>query len=713
MTAREMPSCEIEHRVAFYELDPMQIVWHGNYYNYFEDARRALLARYGIDLNDFFQRTQCLFPIIRTASKHILPLRYGDEFICKATLAEATNKLVFDFEIRRKSDGKVCARGRTEQAPVKAPEMELLFGIPAEIRQALGAAMTSGVPDIRAALVSGLEQVTVWSGLLDRINVFPVADGDTGRNLVISLAPLRRTQDAAEQIGDLLLFSARGNAGNIAARFFHGLIQADTVAALPAALHIGCSQAWQAVGDPQVGTILTFFDGLQECVIRKPLIVHEDWVRQTLAHLTRTVLGTTASLPRLREAGVVDAGALGMFVFFHGFFYALIGCVDTFCPVPTLFADRLRVHDAGAHMPESGYCVDMVLEDGGNLGNGAMSEIAADVGESLVVIRSGSKLKVHLHTSDRAQSRHALERFGTVLDWSEDDLREQTAGWNTAAETSSIHIMTDAAGSLTRAEARRLGITLLDSYVVMGHNAWPESCVAPETVYHAMRQGQAVSTSQASIHERHQSYQGACSLYDRVLYLAVGAVFTGNHAAAQSWKASEEAGDGMTVFDTGCASGRLGLMAALAAEEARKAANTEEVIAFVRNAADRIQEYIFVDTLKYLAAGGRLSKTTAFFGDLLHRKPIVSPHADGARKIGVVKNREDQVAFARRQLETIKTHAGAVIWLEYTDNADWLHDEVSPLIAADHPNAEIVIKPISLTTGVHVGPGAWGLAFFA
>jgi acyl-CoA thioester hydrolase len=135
---KRIPSCEIERRVSFYELDPMQIVWHGNYFNYFEDARRALLAQYNIDLQEYFTKTQCLFPIIRTTSKHIYPLKYGDEFICKAVLTEAKNKLVFDFEIRLKGNGKVCAKGRTEQVPVKAPEMELIFGVPEEIRRSLG-----------------------------------------------------------------------------------------------------------------------------------------------------------------------------------------------------------------------------------------------------------------------------------------------------------------------------------------------------------------------------------------------------------------------------------------------------------------------------------------------------------------------------------------------------------------------------------------------
>jgi acyl-CoA thioester hydrolase len=138
MTREHHASCEIEHKVAFYELDPMQIVWHGTYYKYFEDARSALLRSRGIDLHDFYIKSNCVFPIIKTATKHIYPLRYGDEFICRATVAECREKLVVDFEIRIKEGGRVCVKGRTEQVAVQMPEGEMQFELPAEIRSALG-----------------------------------------------------------------------------------------------------------------------------------------------------------------------------------------------------------------------------------------------------------------------------------------------------------------------------------------------------------------------------------------------------------------------------------------------------------------------------------------------------------------------------------------------------------------------------------------------
>ncbi len=138
MNVPKSQSHEVRMKVPFFDLDPMQIVWHGNYLKYFDIARSELFGSLGADLFAFHERTRYVFPIIRSAVKHIRPLRWGDEFICRATVKDARTKIVVAFEIRLVADGKVCARGTTEQAAVLAPEMEMVFSIPEEIRRALG-----------------------------------------------------------------------------------------------------------------------------------------------------------------------------------------------------------------------------------------------------------------------------------------------------------------------------------------------------------------------------------------------------------------------------------------------------------------------------------------------------------------------------------------------------------------------------------------------
>jgi len=125
-------------------------------------------------------------------------------------------------------------------------------------------------PQLRAALTTGYERLSAWSDLLDQINVFPVADADTGRNLMISLAPLHRSEAPTETILRRLLVSATGNSGNIAACFFAGFMAEDPSKNLCRAIKIGRERAWQAISDPKPGTILTIFDTLLTTIESAP-----------------------------------------------------------------------------------------------------------------------------------------------------------------------------------------------------------------------------------------------------------------------------------------------------------------------------------------------------------------------------------------------------------------------------------------------------------
>ncbi len=560
------------------------------------------------------------------------------------------------------------------------------------------------------ALIAGVERVTAWADLLDEINVFPVADGDTGRNLVVSLAPLRRISGGREETIRELLLAARGNSGNIAARFFSGLLTADSLETLAEAIRQGRDQAWQAVHDPRPGTMLTIFDALVAALEERPAAYDAAWRDRVVGQLEEAVRSTPELLPRLKAAGVVDAGALGAFIFLDGFLASLVGNGAVFRSITEIFGDQLTLSPAFREENDQGCCIDTVLRIDGDQEDAAR-QLAA-LGESVVVLRGGGYLKVHLHARDGKQARSEVAALGDVLRWSVDDLDAQVTAFRRRPAGQALHIMTDAAGSLTREQAAELGITLLSSYISIGERSLPETHLAPEELYAAMRRGDKVSTSQASLFERHECYRSVLERHPRVLYLAVGSVFTGNVAAATEWKRANDRLDRFTIIDTGAASGRLALLAVAVARFARGAQNAEAVVRFARESVERCEEYVFLDQLRYLAAGGRLSKSSAFFGDMLHMKPIISPQADGARKAGVVRDRAGQLRFALEKLEgALKEEGRALVMLEYTDNASWVTETVRPEIAQRYPEAEILLHPMSLTSGAHMGPGTWAVAF--
>ena len=138
MNSQNLKNHETQFIVPFYDLDPMRMVWHGNYLKYFDTTRAELFYTAGFDPLEYFKKTNYLFPITKTSTKHIVSLRYRDEFKCKATVVEAEYKIVVDFHIRLVKDNQLCAKGRSEQVAVKYPDMEILFEIPDDIRKMLG-----------------------------------------------------------------------------------------------------------------------------------------------------------------------------------------------------------------------------------------------------------------------------------------------------------------------------------------------------------------------------------------------------------------------------------------------------------------------------------------------------------------------------------------------------------------------------------------------
>jgi DegV family protein with EDD domain len=561
-----------------------------------------------------------------------------------------------------------------------------------------------------SALAAGYEKIVAWADILDRINVYPVPDGDTGRNLVISLNALRNSWQDEKKLGREILLTARGNSGNIVARFLAGFVGCENLFSLPASVQSGRDLAYKAVPDPQPGTMLSFFDALVESLERNHPARTGAWVDAVILDLEASVKATTQQLQELREAGVVDSGALGMLVFFDPLLNILAGREARGSGFTEELKTFFSLSGTWKEQKPHGYCLDVVLKLGQEEED-VMRHLMA-VGESVVAMPDGNCLKLHLHTLDREKVKQHLAAHGSILTWAEDDLAEQSAHFGRSEKQSAIHVMTDAAGTMTRETARGLGITLLNSYVTIRDRCLPESYLSPSLLFEAMKDEIPVSTSQASIVERHECYSKVLNLHDRVLYLCVGSFFTGNYSTVMDWKAESDPKDRMIVIDTGLASGKLGLAARATAEFSLSACDPSAIVAFARAAIRRVEEYIFLDRLQFLAAGGRMSKTGAFFGDILRIKPIVSPYANGVRKMGVARSTKEQVKFAFRQLEQgLMRDQRATLLLEYTDNREWLEEEMKPEIEGRFPRVRVIMQVMSMTSAVHMGPGTWGIAF--
>jgi len=120
---------ETEFTVEFFHLDPLKVVWHGNYINYFEIGRRLLLEKIGYTYTDM-KETGYSFPVIEVYAKYIGSLRFLDRAKIKAILLEYENRLKMQFEIRNAKTGVIVTKGYSTQMAVDVKAGESCFYCP-------------------------------------------------------------------------------------------------------------------------------------------------------------------------------------------------------------------------------------------------------------------------------------------------------------------------------------------------------------------------------------------------------------------------------------------------------------------------------------------------------------------------------------------------------------------------------------------------------
>ena len=120
---------EAETIIEFYDLDPMQIVWHGNYLNFFELGRRSLLEKIGYGYNEM-KESGFAFPVVEISAKYLRPLKYKERICIKAILMEYENCLRIKYEIRNTDTGTAVTVGLSTQMAYDIKTDESCFTCP-------------------------------------------------------------------------------------------------------------------------------------------------------------------------------------------------------------------------------------------------------------------------------------------------------------------------------------------------------------------------------------------------------------------------------------------------------------------------------------------------------------------------------------------------------------------------------------------------------
>ena len=129
MKEKKYLSCEIEFVVDFFEVDSMKIVWHGNYINYFERARCALLSKIGYDYIEM-EKSGYIYPVAEVKCKYVRSLKFGERCRAKAVLVEWENMIKINFELYNAETGLLTTKGSVSQMCIDGKTGETQFVCP-------------------------------------------------------------------------------------------------------------------------------------------------------------------------------------------------------------------------------------------------------------------------------------------------------------------------------------------------------------------------------------------------------------------------------------------------------------------------------------------------------------------------------------------------------------------------------------------------------
>jgi len=297
----------------------------------------------------------------------------------------------------------------------------------------------------REMFISGANNLQNNKDLIDKLNVFPVPDGDTGTNMSMTIASAIRElnnlkSDDLTEVGKALskgsLMGARGNSGVILSQIIRGMAKSIEgknelgVKDLAMALKSGADTAYKAVIKPIEGTILTVvresgeFAKANEGKYKTPVELMEDVLKEAEASLDRT----PDLLKNLKDAGVVDSGGKGLVCLYGGMLETLKGNpvelldggVDAPKPAPVgLMSESAQNADI-----EFGYCTEFILESD-KVEPDTIRDIMLTYGDSLVVVGYDGVIKVHVHTNNPGDALQEALKFGQLLTIKIENMRLQ------------------------------------------------------------------------------------------------------------------------------------------------------------------------------------------------------------------------------------------------------------------------------------------------
>ena len=599
-------------------------------------------------------------------------------------------------------------------------------------------------PRLRRAILAACRQGRSVKAELNRINVFPVPDGDTGTNLALTLDAIasdltlmreRRADRVAAAAARSAVLGARGNCGMMLSQFLLGFARGIEGRArvspgeFGAAFLQGARSLDRSVERPVEGTILTVVrdsateaarggdspGDLARILARTLEVAHESLAR------------TPDLLPVLSQAGVVDAGAKGFVEMIAGVVHLIEDGDDVESAAAAAGSARPgeTVHPAWSPIAAADhpfvegskrYCTEILVEGPDLPGEEVVRARLSEGSEELLIIRADDILKIHLHTDEPRAAIDYCATLGTVAAHKAEDMYAQYEAARAAEGTvrRPVGVLVDSGSDLPEAVVRAHGIHMLPLLLLDGETTLKDRIdITSEDIQARLRDGGSLpTTSQPPPGDYIAAYEKAASESEVVVAVFLAASLSGIYQSGENSARMVPHLD-VRLVDSRAASILVGMLGLKAAELAEAGMPAGEIIEEIGRIRDRSGIMFTVRTLDRLMASGRVSQFAGWLGGVLDLKPVLGLAPDGTVKaFGKARGTDRARALMLKLIgEEIPAGAREVRFGIVHAGAPEVVDPLRAELKARFDDPEILVAPITPVLATHLGIGAWGIGY--
>jgi len=516
--------------------------------------------------------------------------------------------------------------------------------------------------ELKKMLLLSYQKIEEHKEEINKINVFPVPDQDTGSNMAKTLLGVKEAienrnfkdlDEISEATLDGALTAAQGNAGVIYVGFLAGflpLLDKNPVDAkkLAIAFEKGAERARQSIQNPVEGTILDVIDATYQ-TFKKEAEKEKDLVKifkVATEKAKEALLATREKMEIFRKANVVDAGGLAYLMILESHLEALEG------EKKEEKKEEKPSEKVRRFVQTLSYRYEVVsLIKNPKFDEKTIREKLKRLGDSLDMVQIGDKLKIHIHTDLPDEVKKIMREAGQVLSLREEDMAKEVVGEESVRKVS-IGIVTEDINDLPQKTLERYQIEIVKTIL-----DWPEGENMPgENIYQKMREADKrgiktfPKTSQAVPKSYLEAFQKQLQKFEKVLCITITSKISGCYNSACQAKEmlkAEEKGR-VYILDSLQAAASQTLLVLRAIELIQEQRETAEVIDELKKLIPKTHLYIIFEDPKWIEAGGRMSKSQA---NWVRRMKKINLHPLITIKDGVVA--KGGIIFAKDMAEAL------------------------------------------------------------